>query len=123
MISRIIRILALTNLFNALLDAARLLGIGASSDSPMDMMGQSDFAFLMAFTLSRLFAAVGMWIFATWGTILLMLTSLIELILLGAGVVDLEIGFLGWVLRVIVLLGTTFVLAMAFRTWRLSVHD
>lgn len=123
MIARIIRILALANLFNALLDASRLLGIWTPDESPMQAMGQSDFAFLVAFTLARLFAAVGMWIFATWGTILLMLTSVVEIILTVTGVIDLEINAMGWVFRFFVLVGTGFVLAMAFRKWRQSVHD
>ena len=70
MIHRIARLVALLALFVALLDAARLLGIGAPIVDLADPKGAVSFGVLGIFTLGRLFAGVGIWIESNWGNVL-----------------------------------------------------
>ena len=66
-----IRIVAILALILGLSDAARLLGVNLGPTSPISTMGFSSFVLLGVFCLARLFAAVGLWIKASWGAALL----------------------------------------------------
>src|SRR5690606_34624492 len=68
---RFLRIIAVVALLVGLGDAARLLGVTSGSVSPLQLLGPAGFIYLSVFCLARLFAAVGIWIGASWGTVLL----------------------------------------------------
>lgn len=123
MIDRFTRIIALLALFTALIDAGRLLGIGAGGANPIALFSVSGFVLLGIFTVARLFAAVGMWIESNWGTAVLFLGTLIEVALFLSGAVHLDIGFFGFILRLILLVGASLLLWLTFRAWRAAVHD
>lgn len=123
MIDRFTRIIALLALLTALIDAGRLLGIGSGGASPIAMFSASGFVLLSIFTVARMFAAVGMWIESNWGTAVLFLCTLIELVLFLSGTGHLDIGIIGFGLRLILLVGASLLLWLAFRAWRAAVHD
>ena len=70
-----IRIVAIISLLLGLNDAARLLGVNLGEVSPIATMGMTGFVYLAIFALARLFAAVGLWIKASWGAVLLVATA------------------------------------------------
>ncbi len=123
LIDRFTRIIALLALMTALIDAGRLLGIGSGGASPIAMFSVSGFVLLSIFTVARMFAAVGMWIESNWGTAVLFLGTLIELVLFLSGTVRLDVGVFGFGLRLILLAGATLLLIQAFRNWRAAIHD
>lgn len=123
MIETLTRTIAVLALVNSLGDAARLLGVGSGTTSPFEIFGITGFALMGAFAVARLFAAVGMWIRSTWGTPLLLGTTFIELALFLIATVQLNIGVVGFVARLIQLVGTTLILWTAFRVWRQGIHD
>lgn len=119
----IIRQIAILALLNGVLDAGRLLGVGAGDIDPLSKYSVAGFAILGTFTVARLFAAVGMWIESNWGTPLLFGITLVELIIYLGGSVHLDIGLVGFVARLIELVGTILILWVVFRAWRSSLHD
>lgn len=123
LIDRMSRIIALLALFTALLDAGRLLGIGGGASSPIVLYSIPGFVVLGSFTVARLFAAVGMWIESNWGTPLLFLCTLAELVIFLSGTVRLDIGLVGFALRLVLLIGASLLLWLTFRAWRRAVHD
>ncbi|VAW23523.1 hypothetical protein MNBD_ALPHA12-208 [hydrothermal vent metagenome] len=123
MFKPIIRLIAVLALLNGLADAARLLGMGAGDVSPLQTYGIAGFATLLSFTIARLFAAVGMWIYSNWGAPLLFGTTLAELIIFLLSIVKLDIGLLGFGVRLIELAGAILVLWLAYRTHREGLHD
>ncbi len=118
MLKSIPRQIAILALLNGLLDAARLLGVGGGDISPLQIYGIAGFATLLAFTIARLFAAVGMWIYSNWGTPLLFGTTLAELIVFLFDIVKLDIGLIGFAARLVELAGTILVLWLAYRIRR-----
>ena len=123
MFKPIIRLIAVLALFNGLFDAARLLGVGAGDVSPLQIFGIAGFATLLAFTVARLFAAVGMWIYSNWGAPLLFGATLAELIIFLFGIVKLDIGLAGFGFRLIELAGAILVLWLAWRAHREVTQD
>jgi len=123
MFKSIPRQIAALALVNALLDAARLLGMGAGDVSPLQIFGVAGFATLLAFTVARLFAAVGMWIYSNWGTPLLFGATLAELIVFLFSIVKLDIGLVGFAVRLVELAGTVLILWLAYRVRREGAHD
>ncbi|MDF2984471.1 MAG: hypothetical protein K0Q69_4243 [Devosia sp.] len=75
---RYLRIIAIIALLLGLADASRLLGVSSGSVSPIAQLGPTGFAFLTVFCLARLFAAVGLWIRASWGAVLLVGATLLK---------------------------------------------
>ncbi len=123
MFPNLVRIIAVLALFSGLSDAGRLLGIGAGTANPLELFGVAGFSLLGGFTIARLFAAVGMWIQSTWGTPLLLGTTLLELIVYLSGALALDIGGFGFLLRLVQLAGAILILWTVFRTWRQGIHD
>lgn len=74
-----VRFLALVCLTIGLVDAATLVGVSSGSDNPLVTMGVPAFVLLGVFTLARLFAAIGLWINASWGAALLIGATAVEL--------------------------------------------
>ncbi|ODT70773.1 MAG: hypothetical protein ABS75_11655 [Pelagibacterium sp. SCN 63-23] len=112
------RIIAVLALFLGLSDAARLLGVGTGATSPIAIMGFSGFAYLAIFALARLFAAVGLWINASWGAVLLVATTAVELGLHLAGTGDLRMSTIGFGLRIALLVAILVIFGLSLRFHR-----
>ncbi len=110
-----IRIVAILSLVLGLGDASRLLGINLGSTSPIAAMGFSSFVLLAIFCLARLFAAVGLWIKASWGAVLLVGATSLELLLYLAGNPDIRIGLVGFIMRAVLLAAIVLIFALSLR--------
>ncbi|MEO8756311.1 MAG: hypothetical protein ABI398_00970, partial [Devosia sp.] len=75
---RYVRIVAIIALLVGLNDASRLL-ISSGTESPITTFGVTGFVYLSIFALSRLFASVGLWIRSSWGAVLLVGSTALEL--------------------------------------------
>lgn len=113
-----IRIIAIVALFLGLNDASRLLGISMGSTSPISSMGFTAFAYLAVFSLVRLFAAVGLWLKASWGAVLLVGATVVELALYLTGSPDVRMTALGFAMRLILLAAISIVFALSLRFTR-----
>lgn len=112
------RIIAVLALFLGLSDAARLLGVGTGATSPIAIMGFSGFAYLAVFALARLFAAVGLWINASWGAVLLVAATCVELGLYVAGSSDIRMSVVGLSLRIALLVSILVIFGLSLRFHR-----
>jgi hypothetical protein len=110
-----IRIVAILALVLGLSDAARLLGINLGATSPITAMGSSAFIYLAAFCLARLFAAVGLWIKASWGAVLLVGATALELGLYISGSPDIRMSAIGFAVRLVLLAAIIFILGLSLR--------
>lgn len=115
---RFLRIIALVALILGLADAARLLGVTAPTDSPLARLGATTFAYLAAFCLARLFAAVGLWLRARWGVVLLVLATTAELALYLFGSPHVQLDAIGFAVRLLLLIGILAIIAMRLRWGR-----
>ncbi|UYQ70758.1 hypothetical protein OF122_11840 [Pelagibacterium flavum] len=107
------RILGLLSLFIGLGDAARLLGLGAGSASPITAIGTTGFVLLSVLALMRLFAAVGLWIRSSWGAIMLAASLVIEIGLYLVGTNWVSLGLWSFIFKLGVMLATFGLLAIA----------
>jgi len=110
-----VRILAILALTLGLSDASRLLGVNLGATSPIAAMGFPSFVLLGVFCLARLFAAVGLWIKASWGAVLLVGTTSLEILLYLLGNPDVRIGALGFAFRVVLLVAILLIFALSLR--------
>lgn len=110
-----VRILAILALFLGLSDAARLLGVNAGDTSPVTSMGFTAFVSLGVFSLARLFAAVGLWIKASWGAVLLVGATAVELLLYMLGSGDVRMSALGFAMRIVLLVSMLAIFALSLR--------
>ena len=118
-----IRIVAILALLLGLNDAARLLGVNMGSTSPIAVMGFSGFVYLAVFSLARLFAAVGLWIKASWGAVLLVGATAVELALYISGSPDIRMSAFGFVMRLILLVAIAAIFALSLRFSRAHAAD
>jgi hypothetical protein len=118
---RYLRIIAIIALLLGLADASRLLGVSSGAVSPIAQLGPAGFAYLAAFCVARLFAAVGLWIRASWGAVLLVGATLIELALYLGGVRDVQMGAFGFALRLLLVGSIAVLFFLSFRLRR--AHD
>jgi uncharacterized membrane protein (DUF2068 family) len=118
---RYLRIVAIIALLLGLSDAARLLGVSSGAQSPITELGAAAFAYLAVFCLARLFAAVGLWIRASWGAVLLGISTTIELLMYLLGHPDVTISMVGFGIRVVLLVSVAVLLFLSFRMRR--AHD
>ena len=118
---RYLRIVAIIALLLGLSDAARLLGVSSGAQSPITELGATAFAYLTVFCLARLFAAVGLWIRASWGAVLLGLATTIELLMYLFGHPDVTISMIGFAVRLVLLVSVAALLFLSFRMRR--AHD
>ena len=118
---RFVRIIAIVALLVGLGDAARLLGVTTGDASPLALYGPAGFAYLAAFCLSRLFAAVGLWIGASWGAVLLVGATSVELMLFLAGNRDIHLDAIGFGIRLVLVVGVLLMFVMSLRMRR--AHD
>ena len=117
-----VRVLAALCLALALADAGRLLGVSSGSASPLALLGTVGFILLAVFTLARLFAAVGLWIESSWGGVLLAGATIIELVLLFAGVGLPDISLIGMLVRMVLFVGIIGFLALRYLHRREQIH-
>ncbi|RUT32535.1 hypothetical protein EMQ25_05105 [Arsenicitalea aurantiaca] len=114
---RYIRIVAVISLLLGLSDAARLLGVTGSPD-PLATLGATGFTYLAIFALARLFAAVGLWIRASWGAVLLVGATGVELFLYLIGNRDVQLSAIGFVVRLVLLTAIVVVFVLSWRANR-----
>ncbi|HEY4202164.1 MAG TPA: hypothetical protein VGM83_16540 [Devosiaceae bacterium] len=118
-----IRIVALLSLVLGLSDAGRLLGVTTGEANPIGTMGITAFAYLGTFALARLFAAVGLWIKASWGAVLLVGATVLELVLYLSGSREVSMTTFGFGVRLVLLLSILLILLFSFRLRRASARD
>lgn len=110
-----VRIVAILALVLGLSDAARLLGVTTGPASPIAAMGMWSYVLLAAFCLARLFAAVGLWINASWGAVLLVGATALELLLYLSGSPDIRMGLIGFLVRAVLLASIVVILALSLK--------
>jgi len=115
---RYIRIVAMIALLLGLSDASRLLGISDGAASPLATLGTTGFVYLAIFALARLFAAVGLWIKASWGAVLLVGATAVELALYLAGSQDVHMSAFGFAVRLVLLVGIILIFVLGLRLRR-----
>jgi hypothetical protein len=118
-----IRIVAIISLLLGLNDAARLLGVGLGDVSPMVAMGMTGFVYLAIFALARLFAAVGLWIKASWGAVLLVGSTASELTLYLLGNPDVRMSAFGFAVRLVLLVSIVIIFVLSIRLERARAVD
>ncbi|MGV8855695.1 MAG: hypothetical protein ACOH2L_13725 [Devosia sp.] len=118
-----IRIVAIISLLLGLNDAARLLGVNLGAVSPIATMGMTGFVYLAIFALARLFAAVGLWIKASWGAVLLVGATSVELVLYLLGSADVEMTAIGFAVRLVLLASILLIFALSVRNRRARAAD
>jgi hypothetical protein len=120
---RYVRIVAIIALLLGLSDAARLLGVaGLPGVSPIYTLGATGFTYLAIFALARLFAAVGLWIQSSWGAVLLVGATVIELGMYMMGSRDVQMSALGFAVRLVLLVSIVLIVVLSLR-FRQRAHD
>ncbi|HVT99452.1 MAG TPA: DUF6163 family protein [Acidobacteriaceae bacterium] len=112
---RYVRIVAIIALLLGLNDASRLLGVSTGSQSPIQLLGVTGFVYLSIFALSRLFAAVGLWIRASWGAVLLVGATGVELGMYMLGSHDIQMSALGFAVRLVLLVSIVLIFILSLR--------
>lgn len=120
---RYVRIVAIIALLLGLNDAARLLGVTTGDQSPLTTLGPAGFTYLALFALARLFAAVGLWIKASWGAVLLVAATGVELLMFLLGNRDIQMSAFGFAIRLVLLTAIILVFVLSWRVRRARVHD
>ena len=115
---RYLRIVAIIALLLGLVDAARLLGVSSGARSPITQLGATGFAYLAVFCLARLFAAVGLWIRASWGAVLLGSATTVELLMYLFRNKDVTISAFGFAVRLLLVVSVAALLILSLRTRR-----
>ncbi|HEY8577409.1 MAG TPA: hypothetical protein VIL88_13865 [Devosia sp.] len=118
-----IRIVAIISLLLGLNDAARLLGVGLGPVSPLATMGMTGFVYLSIFALARLFAAVGLWIKASWGAVLLVGATGVELALYLLGNGGVQMSAFGFAVRLVLLASVLIIFILTYRNERAKAAD
>ena len=72
--------------------------------------------------MARLFAAVGLWIRASWGAVLLLAATVVELGMYLFGNRDIQLSALDFAVRLVLLVAIVVVFVLAFR-FRQRAHD
>jgi len=118
-----IRIVAIISLLLGLNDAARLLGVSLGDVSPISALGVTGFVYLAIFALARLFAAVGLWIKASWGAVLLVGATVLELALYLTGNPDVRMSAFGFAVRLVLLASILIIFVLSIRLSRARAAD
>jgi hypothetical protein len=122
-ITRLTRLVAVVALLLGLSDAARLLGVSLGSISPISVMGVPAFILLGVFGSARLFAAVGLWLRASWGAVLLVGATVAELVLLLTGWGPVSVSAFGLGVRILLIASVAALFLLGLRARRARVHD
>jgi uncharacterized membrane protein (DUF2068 family) len=118
-----IRVVAIISLLLGLNDASRMLGVGLGEVSPIAALGMTGFVYLAIFALARLFAAVGLWIKASWGAVLLVGATAVELGLYLFGNGDVRMTAFGFALRLVLLVSIIIIFVLSIRIERARAVD
>jgi hypothetical protein len=118
-----LRIVAMISLLLGLSDAARVLGVSMGAASPIAALGTRGFAYLGAFALAQLFAAVGLWMKASWGGLVLVLVTAGEIALYFTGDRHVDMSATGLALRIVLLVAVLVIFALSLRLMRASARD
>ena len=118
-----VRVIALVSLLLGLNDAARLLGVQLGEQSPIETLGVTGFVYLGIFASSRLFAAVGLWIKASWGAVLLVGATGVELLLYLAGNTDIRMTAPGFAVRIFLVAAIAVLFVLNWRRTRAQATD
>lgn len=110
-----IRVVAILSLLLGLNDAARLLGVNLGATSPITAMGFNAFVLLGLFAMARLFAAVGLWIKASWGAVLLIGATAVEILLYLTGSPDIRMSVIGFGMRLVLLAAIVLIFGLSIR--------
>jgi len=119
---RYVRIVAIIALLLGLNDASRLLGVSTGAQSPIQILGVTGFVWLSVFALAQLFASVGLWIRASWGAVLLVGSTVLELGMYLMGNHDIQMSAIGFAVRLVLLVSIVLVLVLSLR-FRERAHD
>lgn len=111
---RYVRIVAIIALLVGLNDASRLL-ISSGTESPITTFGVTGFVYLSIFALSRLFASVGLWIRSSWGAVLLVGSTALELGMYLLGNRDIQMTALGFAVRLVLLISIVLIFVLGLR--------
>ena len=122
-IGRYVRVVSIISLLLGLNDASRLLGVSLGAQSPLETFGIAGFVYLALFTLSLLFASVGLWIKASWGAVLLAAATSVELIMFLVGSKDVQMTVFGFGLRLVMLAAILALFVLSIRLRRAAIHD
>lgn len=117
------RIFAALSLFVALAGAARLLGVSSGPQNPIDILGPGPFAWQTAFVLGYLFAAVGIWIESSWGSVVLLGAAGFEVLLAMLGDPAVVLNAAGFTMRLVLVLGALALIVHARIKSTFTVHD
>ena len=104
------RLIAVITLGHGLIDSGRLLGFPGGGESPVAAFGTVPFWALAAFVLMRLFAAVGLWNYATWGLVLVIAANGGELVLSLFQPQWVTVGIVGFAIRLLLLFAAVLLL-------------
>ena len=118
-----IRIVAIISLMLGLSDAGRLLGVNQGAVSPITTLGITGFVYLAIFALARLSAAVGLWIKASWGAVLLVGATGAELVLYLMGNSDVRMTAFGFGVRLVLLAAIVLIFILSIRISRARAAD
>lgn len=118
-----IRVVAIISLMLGLNDAARLLGVNLGAVSPLSTLGMTGFIYLGIFAAARLFAAVGLWIKASWGAVLLVGSTGIELLMYLLGNPDVRMTAVGFAVRLVLLASILIIFVLSVRHTRARASD
>ena len=122
-LARYLRVIAIVTLLLGLSDAARLLGVSLGPQSPIEAMGLKAFVYLAVFTLALLFAAVGLWIKASWGAVLLGAATAAQLLLFLTGNPDVRMTIYGFGIRLVLLAAILSLFVFRWRARRAAQPD
>jgi hypothetical protein len=120
---RYVRVVAIIALLLGLNDASRLLGVQLGATSPIAVLGISGFVYLSIFALALLFASVGLWIKASWGAVLLIAATALELGLFLTGNKDVHMTPFGLAVRIVLVVSILVLFMIGVRQRRARVHD
>ncbi|MBU1174471.1 MAG: hypothetical protein KKH72_03630 [Alphaproteobacteria bacterium] len=106
------RVLAVLCLYIGLTLSARLVGAGGGGQSPLAMYGITAFTWLAVFAIGYLFAAVGIWIGSTWGTVVALGIAVCQIVLAMFDIAAIRLPNVDFVLALVVfvLAGALFVI-------------
>jgi hypothetical protein len=123
-VGRYVRIVAIIALLLGLNDSARLLGVSQGAESPISTLGVTAFVYLAVFTLALLFGAVGLWIKASWGAVLLVAATAVELIMFLLGNRDIGMSVYGFGVRLVLLAAIVGIVILNIRLRQAATaHD
>jgi hypothetical protein len=119
---RYVRIVAIIALLLGLNDASRLLGVGTGAQNPLETMGPTAFVYLSIFAMAQLFASVGLWIRASWGAVLLVGATAIQLGMFLLRNPDVTMSAIGFAVRLVLLISIVLIFVLTLRM-RDRAHD